>query len=150
MTSVWYLVCRDSSVGIATGYGLDGPGIESQWRNIFRTRSYLPWEPPSVLYNGYCVSFAGVKRSGRGADHPPPTSAWAKERVGLYIYLASESSWPVVGWTLHLVWVPASWCCATFVGDYTCWNKIIFMKLNLTVYSSKYIVPIIGHAEMFM
>jgi hypothetical protein len=22
---------RDSSVGIATGYGLDGPGIESRW-----------------------------------------------------------------------------------------------------------------------
>ena len=29
---------RDSSVGIATRYGLDGPGIESQWRGeIFRT-----------------------------------------------------------------------------------------------------------------
>jgi hypothetical protein len=26
-----------SSVGIATGYGLDGPGIESQWGQIFRT-----------------------------------------------------------------------------------------------------------------
>jgi len=24
-------VGRDSSVGIATGYGLDGPGIESRW-----------------------------------------------------------------------------------------------------------------------
>jgi hypothetical protein len=23
--------CRDSAVGIATGYGLDGPGIESRW-----------------------------------------------------------------------------------------------------------------------
>ena len=25
----------DSSVGIATGYGLDGPGIESRWRRDF-------------------------------------------------------------------------------------------------------------------
>jgi len=25
-------VCRDRPVGIATGYGLDGPGIESRWR----------------------------------------------------------------------------------------------------------------------
>jgi hypothetical protein len=26
-----------SSVGIANGYGLDGPGIESRWGEIFRT-----------------------------------------------------------------------------------------------------------------
>ena len=26
-----------SSVGIATAYGLDGPGIESRWGEIFRT-----------------------------------------------------------------------------------------------------------------
>jgi hypothetical protein len=26
---------RESSVGIATRYGLDGPGIESQWRRDF-------------------------------------------------------------------------------------------------------------------
>jgi len=28
-------VGRDSSVGIATGYGLDGPGIESRWGRDF-------------------------------------------------------------------------------------------------------------------
>jgi hypothetical protein len=28
---------RDSSVGIAIGYGLDGPGIESYW-DIFQNR----------------------------------------------------------------------------------------------------------------
>jgi hypothetical protein len=28
-------VGRDSSVGIATGYGLDGPGIESRWKVRF-------------------------------------------------------------------------------------------------------------------
>ena len=26
-----------NSVGIATAYGLDGPGIESRWGEIFRT-----------------------------------------------------------------------------------------------------------------
>jgi len=26
---------RDCSVGIATGYGLEGPGIESQWEGDF-------------------------------------------------------------------------------------------------------------------
>jgi hypothetical protein len=28
---VTYLSCRDRSVGIATRYELDGPGIESRW-----------------------------------------------------------------------------------------------------------------------
>ena len=62
---------QDSSVSIATRYGLDGPGIESRWGEIFRTRPDRPWGPPSLLYNGYGV-FPGVKAAGRGADHPPP------------------------------------------------------------------------------
>ena len=45
---------------IATRYGLDGPGIESQWGEIFRTRPDRPWDPPSLLYNGYRV-FLGSK-----------------------------------------------------------------------------------------
>ena len=40
-----------------------------------------PWGPPSLLYNGYRVSFLGVKRPGRGVDHPLPSSAKVKERV---------------------------------------------------------------------
>jgi len=31
-------------------------------------------------------SLAGVKRLGRGVDHPPPSSAEVKERVELYLY----------------------------------------------------------------
>ena len=62
---------RDSSVGIATLYGLEGLGIESQWGEIFRNRPDRPWGPPSLLYNGYRISFLGVKRPGRGVDHPP-------------------------------------------------------------------------------
>ena len=31
-----------SSVGIATAYGLDGPGIESRWGEIFRTSPDRP------------------------------------------------------------------------------------------------------------
>jgi hypothetical protein len=52
-----------SSVGIATGYALDGPEIESLWGEIFRTRPYRPWGPPSLLYNGYRV-FPGGKAAG--------------------------------------------------------------------------------------
>ena len=42
-------------------------------------------------------SFQGVKRPGRGADHPPPYSADVKERVELYLYFTSGPSWPVIG-----------------------------------------------------
>jgi len=32
------------------------------------------------------VSFPGVKRPGRGVDHPLPASAEVKERIELYLY----------------------------------------------------------------
>jgi hypothetical protein len=42
-------------------------------------------------------SFPGVKRPGRGVDHPPPSSAVVKEIVELYPYFPSELLWPVLG-----------------------------------------------------
>jgi len=39
-------------------------------------------------------SFPGVKRPGRGVDHPLPSRAEVKERVELYRYSLSERSWP--------------------------------------------------------
>ena len=47
-------------------------------------------------------SFLGVKRPGRGVDHPPPSSAEVEERVELYLYSPAGPSWPVLGWILHL------------------------------------------------
>ena len=46
---------RDSSVGIATGYGLDVPGSNSGGGEILRTFPDRPWGLPSLLYNGYRV-----------------------------------------------------------------------------------------------
>jgi hypothetical protein len=80
------IVGRDSSVGIATRYGPDGPGIESPvGGEIFRTRPSRPWGPPSLLYNGYWNSFPVVKRPGRGVKHPPQSRAEVKEKVELYM-----------------------------------------------------------------
>jgi hypothetical protein len=62
---------RDSAVGIATRYGLEGPGIESRWGEIFRTYPDRLRGPPSLLCNGYRV-FPGGK-GGRGVmltTHP--------------------------------------------------------------------------------
>jgi hypothetical protein len=66
---------QGSSVGIATGYSLDGPGIESRWGEIFRTCPGRPWGPPNLLYNGYRVFPWGKERPGRDADPSPPSSA---------------------------------------------------------------------------
>ena len=60
-----------SVVGKATAYGLDGPGIESRWGEIFRT---CP-DRPSLLYNGYPVFAGGKVLPGRDADPSPPSSA---------------------------------------------------------------------------
>ena len=64
-------VGRDSSVGIATRYGLEVRGKNLVGGDIFHTRSDRPWGPPSCLYNGYRFSFPEVKRLGRGVNHPP-------------------------------------------------------------------------------
>jgi hypothetical protein len=72
---------------------------------IFRSRPDRPWGPSSLLYNGYRVSFPGVKWPGRGIDHPPPSSSEVKERVELYLYSPSGPSWPVLGKALPLLWL---------------------------------------------
>jgi hypothetical protein len=68
-------------------------------REIFHTCVDLPWGPPSLLYNGYQVSFPRVKQPRHGIDHPSPSSAKFKERVELYLHSPSGSSWPILGWT---------------------------------------------------
>ena len=47
-------------------------------------------------------SLPEIKRPARGVDHPPPSSAEVKERVELYIYSLSGSSWPILGRDLVL------------------------------------------------
>ena len=60
-----------SVVGIATAYGLDGPGMESRWGEIFRTSPDRPWGPRSLLYNGYRVFPGGKVLPGRDAEPSP-------------------------------------------------------------------------------
>jgi hypothetical protein len=94
---------RDSAVGIATRYGLEGPGIESRWGEIFRTYPDRVRDPPSLLYDGYRVFPRG--KGGRGVmmtTHPllvprlrngwaiPPLTLWVLLGLlqgSLYLYL---------------------------------------------------------------
>jgi hypothetical protein len=92
----FYMFVQNASTGWTIRGSNPGGG------EIFRSRPDRPWDPPSLLYNGYRVSFPGVKRPGRGVDHPPPSNAEVKERVELYLYSPSGLSWPVLGLTLSL------------------------------------------------
>ena len=93
-------VGRDSSVGIATSYGLDGLRIESRWKRDFPQPSLGPTQPSVQWVPG---SFLRVKRPRSGVDHPPPISSEVKERVELYLYAPCGSSCPIHSITpLHL------------------------------------------------
>jgi len=74
---------RDSLVDIATCYGLDGPGIESRWGTRFSAPVQTGPEAYPASYTMGTRSFLGVKRPGRGVDHPPPSNAEVTERVEL-------------------------------------------------------------------
>ena len=96
---------RDSSVGIATRYGLDGPGIETRWGARFSTLVQTgPGAHPASCTMG-TGSLPGVNRPGRGAEHPPPSSAEVEGRVQLYLYSTSRPSWPVTGWTFTFAYM---------------------------------------------
>jgi hypothetical protein len=81
-----------SVVGIATRYGLEGPGIESRWGEIFRTYPDRLQGPPSLLYKGSGV-FPGGK-GGRGmmlTTHPllvpKLRKSWAIIPITLWVLL---------------------------------------------------------------
>jgi hypothetical protein len=76
---VWW---PGSLVGIATGYGLDGPGIESLWRARFSA----PVQTGPRTYPAFCTmgtgSFLGVKsgRAGPGRPAQPRPTALLSPR----------------------------------------------------------------------
>ena len=62
---------RDNSVGTATRYGLDGPGIEFRWGARFSAPVQTGPEAHSASYTMGTESLPGVKRPGRDVDHTP-------------------------------------------------------------------------------
>jgi hypothetical protein len=73
---------RDSLVGVATRYGMDGPVIDSLWGRDFPHPSIQTG--PGAHQASYTVctgSLLGVKRPGGGFDHLPPSSAEVRKRV---------------------------------------------------------------------
>ena len=64
-------VGQDSSVGTASRYGLDDPGIESRWSEVSAPVQPYTRAHPSFYTTGKGLS-PGVKRPRRGVCHPPP------------------------------------------------------------------------------
>ena len=64
-----------SVVGIATGYGMDDPGVESRWGrdflHLFRP-ALGPTHSPVQCVRGFP---GGKERPGRDTDPSPPSSA---------------------------------------------------------------------------
>jgi hypothetical protein len=76
-----------SSVDMATPYGLDRLGLESRWKGeIFRTRPERPCGPLSILYSGYRVILQGKAVN-------PPSFAAVKKRVELHVYSFFAPAW---------------------------------------------------------
>jgi len=81
-----------SVVDTATRYGLDGPGIESRWGEIFRTYPYRLRGPPSLLYNGYRVfpgdkGRRGVMLTTHPLQVPRLRKSWSVPPLTLWVLL---------------------------------------------------------------
>jgi len=69
-----------SSAGIATGYELDGPGIEFRWGARFSAPVQTgPVAHPATCTMGTGVFPGGKERPGLDADPLPPSSAVVKK-----------------------------------------------------------------------
>ena len=94
LESVWRSRYSDS---LRTGRSVDRIPVIA-----FRTYPDRLRGPTSLLYSGYRVSFPGVKRPGRGVNHPPHlVCRGSRKRVVLYSFLPKRSSRPIIGWNLH-------------------------------------------------
>ena len=123
---------------------------------IFRTCPNRPWNPPSLLHNGYPV-FSGIKeRPGRDADPSPPSSAVVKKEQ-------SCTSTPPMGCTvctepqclykgtLYFLLFSTHWLCCSYISEhifplqprqkslvlYVCADLSAFPPLSTSNFTSK-------------
>jgi hypothetical protein len=85
---------RDSSVGIALGYGLDDRG--SRFRFPAGAGNFSPHHRVQNGSGAHPASYpVGTKDSFPGSEvyHSPPSSAETKERVELYLHSPNTPSW---------------------------------------------------------
>jgi hypothetical protein len=124
---------RDSSVGIAPGYGLDDRGTRVRFpaeAGNFSLHHRVqngsgPTQPPIQWVPG--VLSLGVERPEREADHSPPSSTEVQEWVELYLHSPNTSSWRGAHlkhrdnftFTLLLLLFPNTWIFPRFQRTYS-------------------------------
>ena len=118
-----------SSVGIATEYGLGGPGIESRWDEIFRpSRLALgPTQPPVKWVSGL---LGGKLRPGGAADHSPPSSAAVMKSRAMPVPTIWTTIGPVTGtlYILNLIFNAR-------VPKYLCAVELLALNISLNAIS---------------
>ena len=82
-------VARENSVGIATRYELNGPGIENLCGHVFFVSIQTGHGVHPASFTMRIGPFLGVRRPGRGVTHPPSSSNKVKERAELHFYCPS-------------------------------------------------------------
>ena len=118
---------RDSSVGKATRYGLNGPGIESRWGPD------RPGGPPSLLYSGY-RDFPEAKAARAWHWAPTLSSAEVKEREKLYVSSSAVPSWQVIGWIMYISKHKPLWNSA-FIVQVTYYSSTAeFIMLSIIIF----------------
>jgi hypothetical protein len=70
------------------------PVAVNKYSAVLATNALWPTQPTTHSVAGLA---RGVKRSERGVDNPPKSSAEVNERVELYLYSPSGPSRPVLG-----------------------------------------------------
>ena len=76
-----FRVGRDGAVGIASGHGLDGPGIESLWGREFSHPSRLALWPTHPRVQWVWDLFPGDKAAGEWRSPLTPSSSEVKKKV---------------------------------------------------------------------
>jgi hypothetical protein len=105
-------VGRDSSVGVATHHGQDGPGIESRSEGSFSAPSRPALRSTQSPVRWVKGLFPGGKAAGALRWPPTRSSAEVKERVELYLYRPSAPSLSVITHSLRLfIFAPHRYWC---------------------------------------
>jgi hypothetical protein len=114
---------RYNSVGIASLYGLDGPGIESLWRRDFPQPSRPALGPTQPPLQWVPLLFPRCKAAEAWRWPLTTSSADVKERVELYFCSPFGPSWPVLEWTLRSTYTDTCFCQSKYTLLHLDWHR---------------------------
>ena len=107
LTISFFHVCRYSVVGIATVYGVEGPGFEPRWGWDFpRPSGQFSSQTQAPMWWVLCLSRGNV--AGRCFDHPSTSTAEGEGKVEVHLFPSPPlmSLWQVrANFTVNLIFI---------------------------------------------